>query len=72
MYIPEKIVKIPKNLRRITSLMDINLIPDIYTPSVNNQGHYIDSIPVITKQKYDNRLSNRTISKKTCYFHSNL
>ena len=27
--------------------MDISLTPDTYTPSVDNNGNYIDSIPVI-------------------------
>jgi hypothetical protein len=27
--------------------MDITLVPDIYTPSVDNNGNYIDNIPII-------------------------
>lgn len=27
--------------------MDITTIPDMYTPSVNNEGNYIDNIPIM-------------------------
>ena len=27
--------------------MEITITPDIYTPSVNNTGNYIDNIPII-------------------------
>ena len=32
--------------------MELNLTPDTYTPSVNNEGQYIDSIPIIKHGLY--------------------
>tara|TARA_Y100000389_G_C17471082_1_gene530995 strand:+ start:4075 stop:4461 length:387 start_codon:yes stop_codon:yes gene_type:complete len=32
--------------------MDLNLTPDTYTPSVNDEGQYIDSIPIIKHGLY--------------------
>ena len=32
--------------------MDISLTPDTYTPSVNDKGQYIDSVPIIKKGMY--------------------
>jgi len=32
--------------------MDITIIPDTYTPSVDNNGNYIDNIPIIKNGLY--------------------
>lgn len=32
--------------------MDITITPDTYTPSVNSEGNYIDSIPIIKNGLY--------------------
>ena len=32
--------------------MEITITPDTYTPSVNNEGNYIDNIPIIKNGLY--------------------